>query len=358
MQSDEAMPASDPTVRGMRLTRRQAIVGAAGLGMFGAGIGLLSGCRREPATSPAAEPPPETTRLRLSRIPAACFAPQYIADELLKAEGFTEVQYVTVPPGTRDHDYLAGSDIDIGMTTVGLMISWIDAGHPIVALAGTHSGCYELFGTDRVQTIRDLKGKAVAVPVEGGAHQLFLSSMAAHIGLNPRRDVSWVTRPSAEAMQLLADDRIDAYLGFPPEPQELRARKIGHSVVNTTTDKPWSQYYCCMVAGNREFVHKHPVATKRALRALLKGADICAGEPERVARSLVERGFAPRYDYVLQMLTDLPYTRWREYDPEDTVRFHTIRLQEAGLVKSSPKKVIAQGADWRFFNELKKELKT
>ncbi len=93
-------------------------------------------------------------------------------------------------------------------------------------------------------------------------------------------------------MRLLAEGKIDAYLGFPPEPQELRAKQIGHVVVNSTADRPWSQYFCCMVAGNREFVRKHPVATKRALRAILKATDICALEPERAAQLLVDKGYA------------------------------------------------------------------
>jgi NitT/TauT family transport system substrate-binding protein len=39
------------------------------------------------------------------------------------------------------------------------------------------------------------------------------------------------------------------------------------------------------------------------------------------------------------------------------VRFWALRLHEAGVIKSSPQKLIAQGTDWRFLNELKKELK-
>jgi NitT/TauT family transport system substrate-binding protein len=69
----------------------------------------------------------------------------------------------------------------------------------------------------------------------------------------------------------------------------LRERKIGHVLVNTTTDKPWSQYFCCMIASTKEFVRRNPVATKRAVRALLKATDLCASDPERVARILVER---------------------------------------------------------------------
>jgi NitT/TauT family transport system substrate-binding protein len=112
-----------------------------------------------------------------------------------------------------------------------------------------------------------------------------------------------------------------------------------------------------MLAGNRQFVRKNPVATKRALRAILKANARCATEPERVARFLVDRGYTTDYDYAVQTLKELPYGRWREYDPEDTARFYALRLHEGGMIKSSPQKVLAQATDWQFFNELKKELK-
>ena len=147
-------------------------------------------------------------------------------------------------------------------------------------------------------------------------------------------------------------------LGFPPEPQELRAKKIGRTVVNTALDRPWSQYFCCFAAANRDFVRKHPVATKRALRAVIKATDICAADPERVVRQLVDRGYLKEYDYSLQALREIPYRRWREYDSADTIRFLALRLHEAGVINSSPQKLIAQGTDWRFVNELKKELKS
>jgi NitT/TauT family transport system substrate-binding protein len=93
------------------------------------------------------------------------------------------------------------------------------------------------------------------------------------------------------------------------------------------------------------------------LRAILKGAELCALEPERAARSLVNQGLAQRYDYALQTMKDIPYGKWREYDPEDTVRFYALRMKEVGMIKSSPQKIMAQGTEWRFLRELKKELK-
>ena len=72
---------------------------------------------------------------------------------------------------------------------------------------------------------------------------------------------------------------------------------------------------------------------------------------------MVDRGVADKYDYVLQSVKEIRYAKWREYDSEDTVRFWALRLREAGIIKSNPKKLIAEGTDWRFINELKKELK-
>jgi NitT/TauT family transport system substrate-binding protein len=161
----------------------------------------------------------------------------------------------------------------------------------------------------------------------------------------------------AQAIQLLAEGKIDAIIGFPPEPQQMRAQKIGRVVVNTTIDRPWSEYFCCMVTGNLEFVRKHPLAAKRATRAILKAGAVCELEPQRAAQVIVDRGYATTYDLALQTLKEIPFGKWRELDPENTVRFFALRLREAGMIKSSPQKIIAQGTDWRFLNELKKELK-
>ena len=216
---------------------------------------------------------------------------------------------------------LAAGDIDLTVMFVGPVHYADRRGDPIVFLAGLHIGCFELFGTDQVRSIRDLKGKTVAIPELGSPGHVFLSSMMAYVGLDPGKDVTWVTYPRAESMRLLAEGKIDAYLGFPPDPQELRTKQIGHVIVNSSVDRPWSQYFCCMVTANREFVQKHPVATKRAVRAILKAANVCAVEPAQAAQLLVEKGLTKSYDYALQAMREIPYDKWREYDPEDTVRF-------------------------------------
>ena len=329
-------------------SRRRFLKGMTCAGTVGF-LGLHSRAR-------AAEPPPETTTLRLVYSPSICIAPSYVAADLLAGEGFTHVQHVKTE-GQLFTKALLAREVDIVLNFVGPLLLRVDAGDPVVMIAGGHIGCFELVVTEQIRAIRDLKGKTVAVTGLGGPDHAFLASIVAYVGLDPQKDLHWVLHPVAESTQLLAEGKIDALLALPPSPQALRAKQIGHAVVISAVDRPWSQYFCCMVYTHAEFIWKYPVATKRALRAILKAADICAREPEQVARLLVDKGYTPDYSYALQTMQELPYGRWREYDPEDTVRFYALRLHEAGMIKNSPQKIIAQGTDWRFFNALKKELK-
>jgi len=330
------------------ITRRNFLTGAWALG-----AASLLGMPR----IASAEPPPETTKFRIAQGPFICYAPQILAKEFLRMEGFTDVNYVE-NPGSTTVDSIFSGKVDMTMNAAPEFIYAEDERTSAVALAGMHAGCYELFGNDRVRAVRDLKGKTISVYALGGADHVLLSSMLAYVGVNPQKDVTFITgNKSLNAMRLFIEGKSDAFLAFAPAPQELRAKKIGRVIVNTTQDRPWSQYFCCVVIANREFVAQHPVATKRALRAFLKAADICAQEPERAARLLVEKGYEPHYERALEVLKELPYRRWRESNPEDTLRFHALRLHEVGMIKSTPQRLIAQGTDWRFLNELKRELK-
>jgi len=305
----------------------------------------------------AQEAPPETTTVRLGKIYGICIAPQYVAEDLLRAEGFTDVRYVATNPGISTALALARGEIDFTTNYAPPMAISIDAGEPITIVGGEHVGCFEVFAREGIRSIADLRGKNVGVQSIGSSQHVFLSVIAAHVGLDPAKDIHWVTSTSPKPMELFADGKIDAFLGLPPEPQELRGRNIGRVIVNSVLDRPWSQYFCCVLAANRGYIRKYPIATKRVLRAIVKAADLCASEPARVARQIVDAGFTPSYDYALQTIKEIPYVRWREYDPADAVRFYALRLREAGMIKSNPNKILADGTDWRHWNELKRELK-
>ena len=163
-----------------RFSRRRLLGGVTLAWMAG-----LLGVRPRPV---AAEPPPETTRLRLGRILGICVAPYFVAEELLPGEGFTEVQYVELR-GALVPSATATGTIDFGLTFIGVPLTRLDAGDPLVLLSGAHVGCFELFASAQVRAIRDLKGKTMAVGQLGGPDHVFIASLLAYVGIDPRREV-------------------------------------------------------------------------------------------------------------------------------------------------------------------------
>jgi len=329
-------------------TRRRFLTGLS----FAGAAGLIGA-----SPTLAAEEPPETTAVRLVRDPGVCLAPQYAAEELLRAEGLTEIRYLEAPSDADTAQMIARGDGDFTLNFASQFVAAIDRGAPITVLAGVHVGCFELFVSDPIRGSADLRGKSVGAQALGSSAQIFLGALAAGIGLDPVHDIRWLTDPAVKPLDLYTAGKIDAYLAVPPEPAELRARGFSHVVLRSAVDRPWSQYFCCMLTANTEFVRKNPAVTKRVTRAILKAADLCVSEPERVARRIVDRGFIDNCDFALQSLRTVSYDKWREYDAEDTVRFYALCLHEAGMIKSDPNTIIAKGTDWRFLNELKRELK-
>jgi NitT/TauT family transport system substrate-binding protein len=185
----------------------------------------------------AVEGPPETTTVRLTKVPGICLAPQYVAEELLRAEGFTEILYVDAPPGV-----LPLGKADFTQAYASNFLRQIDAGDPITLLSGVHVGCFELFANEGIHGIPDLKGKSVGVQAIGSLGNTLVLMMAAQVGLDPGKDIHWVADPAVKPIELFIQGKIDAFLAFPPEPQDLRARHIGRVILNSASDRPWSQY--------------------------------------------------------------------------------------------------------------------
>ena len=320
----------------MTQTRRNFLAGislASAAGLVGASPALAAGSTLE------------TRSVRLTRFGGLCLSPQYVAEELLRAEGFVDVSYIDINKRRSSlTTAVAEGDADFTLDFAPHVIQAIDAGGRVTVLSGVHAGCFELFGQNNIHSIANLKGKSVGVNLLG-LQDTFLTAIAANVGLDPVKDIHWVTEPSPDPLELFAEGKIEAFLGTAPEPQELRRRGIGHVIFNSNVDRPWSQYFCCMLSGNADYVRQYPVATKGVLRAILKAADLCASNPALVARGIVERGFSKSYDHALQTVTELSYDKWREYDPADTLRFYALRLYEAGLIKSDPKKIIAENTD-------------
>src|SRR6516165_2038425 len=108
----------------------------------------------------AAEPELETTTVRFTKYPVICFAPQYVCEALLRADGFTDVRYVDTTAATGEED-LGSGKVDFLSSLAPAFAIAIDRGLPISVVTGLHAACYELFAHDGIRGIPDLKGKTV-----------------------------------------------------------------------------------------------------------------------------------------------------------------------------------------------------
>lgn len=299
----------------------------------------------------------ETASVRMVQDPSTCLAPQYVAEALLRDEGFSDIRYIQVTSDADDQAAIAEGKADFAVDFALKFVTAVDAGLPITVLGGLHVGCFELFARDSIRNIRDLKGKRIGGDTIGASAPAFLVSLGAAIGFDAVRDVHWVTEGTPPPLEQFINGDLDAFLAHPPEVQQLRARGIGHVVVSSYSDRPWSQYYCCVIGANNDFIRKYPMATKAVVRSLLRAADICGADPARGARGIVEHRGSEDYGAALATLRDIRYGKWRDFSVEDTMRFYALRLHEARLIKSTPAKIIAKGTDWRFLNAVTKELK-
>ncbi|MDH3327657.1 MAG: ABC transporter substrate-binding protein [Desulfobulbaceae bacterium] len=335
------------------LSRREFISGtvAAGTAMylgFDNDLGLA-----------AVEPPPEITRIRFQRPRSPCWVPQLVAEPFLREEGFTDIQHIEFENADDADKLMAEGKIDMTTEFTGRMIRDVVPGNELVFISGLHVGCYSLIGSKRINSVRDLKGKKVwAWTNMRSGPVIFFKALIAYVGLDPDKDVEYVLVPKAEAMELFKQGKIDAFMSFPPGPQQLREQGIGRVLVDTNVDRPWSQYFCCLMLGTRQFITKYPIATKRALRALMKANDLVAKDPEMAAQLVIDMGIrnASEQKYLAMAFGEIPYDKWRHYNPEDTIRFYALRLKELGLIEYSPNEIIAKNTDWSFIKELKGEL--
>ena len=337
--------------------RRRTFLGSSlALGAAAAGGGLAAACA---PTSPSSGlgstlGPPETTTIRIA--PVFCDPALWMAGDYLKEEGFTEVHLV--PPSLNSLGAVPKGEADVGILYSQQIITNVDAGIPIVALAGLHTGCGEVWTRPGISSIGELKGKTIAVrsvDAVNDAWYSFWAAMLGNIGIDPRKDVNFVEASSP--LDTFLDGRSDAILVLALEVPLLRAspKNTGSVLINTLEDAPWRQYYCCQLIANRDWARRYPVATKRVTRALLRANDLVTKDPAAAASAGVAQGMvaAASYDFERAVLKNSSH-EWRDIDPASTLLFFAAQLAGQKLIKGGPQQLVTQASGFDL-SELKRQ---
>jgi NitT/TauT family transport system substrate-binding protein len=284
-----------------------------------------------------------------------CDPALWTAGDYLLEEGFTNARIM--PPAITAFQR---GEVDISAGYSQWVVANVDAGNQMVALAGMHTGCIELWAKPGIASIRDIKGKTIAVGATDVTDVIygFWSAMLASVGINARTDVNFVSAGTATStLELFLQGKSDALLAAAFQVPILRAdpRNSGRLLMSNLEDKPWSQYYCCQLIANRDWVRQYPMAAKRATRAILRANDRVAKDPGAAVLAGVAQGlFTVNYETVLAVLKNCKY-EWRDIDAEETLRFFALQLAEYKLVKGVPQQLVAQASDYGYVRELKKQ---
>ena len=353
----------DPRDRGF--TRRDILQGGTALAGLAAAASLIDACTpTQRAAAPSATlGAPETTTIRIGQV-APCDPWSWYCEPFLREEGFTDLTFGTGSVSTGDADF----DVGYGNFVAGV----IDVGAPLVALAGLHTGCIMVVARPGINTIADLRGKTFAINTKMvtvlGKSVLsvgygFLVSLLAYIGMQPS-DANFVeVGETASVLTPFLEGKVDAiWTGAALGPLLLaNPKNPGYVILDSSRDKPWSQNYCCLLITTRDWYTAHPIAAKRATRAILRAVDEAKKDRRAAAKAAIDKGTyraAPAIteQVIYDVIKDESFD-WRDYDPEETVRFFALRLADAKLVKKTPQQIIADGADFTYFRQLQKELR-
>src|SRR5215469_14133695 len=107
-------------------------------------------CMLPPVGARVAEPSQETATIKLPRVPAICTMPQMILEQLLQAEGFTDIRFIDEPSPGKSTEQLARGDVDLMVNYAFNFILGLGKGEASTLLAGIHVGCFVLFGHEDV----------------------------------------------------------------------------------------------------------------------------------------------------------------------------------------------------------------
>lgn len=339
------------------LGRREFFRRSAGVAaVLGAGrlLGMTTRTRQAVA-SPAPLPTPETTTIRIGC--NSCDAPIMIAEYYLRQEGFTKVEVTDGAAGQT----LANGRIDMDVMFPSSLANNLEQGQRVVALAGLHPGCAEIWAPQHIRSLKDLRGKTIVVrsKVLGNLGYTYPAIVLKHAGVDPA-DVNFVVQADADPVRLYLDGKNDAVFVATTGAAALAANPAnkGHIVHSQINDNPWAKLDCCLLVTTREWYRANPAATKHALRAIFRSADFQPHNRAGAVKFATGNGLfgGPKnYQNVLSAANMVP-ANWRELDAEKSVRFHGRLLADVGMLKISVDELVT-AVDLRILRELRAELK-
>lgn len=300
-------------------------------------VTMLSGCSRGRDASPdrTTESPGAPGKLKVCYLGLTCEPAIFAAYEegFFKEEGL-DVELVKTD-WTAMREGLTTGRFHATYSLIMYLIKPIELGQDLKLTGGIHTGCLRVQAGMKtaVKNIADLKGKKVGITHLGSPPFLFASRVLAAQGMNPMKDVEWVTLPSDGMPKALDQGQVDAVASAEPIGTMLVAGDKVRSVCDQASDAPYADEYCCVVAVNGKFARDNPGAAAKVTRALLKGAKWVDANPSAAAKVAVEKKYvAATLEVNAQAIAMLKFEPGVAKAKRD-IRTAALEMKKAGFLK-------------------------
>ena len=242
---------------------------------------LLLGCGKERTAS---------NTIRVGIVGITCEAPIFTAVEkgFFKEEGL-EPELVRFD-WKNYKDGLALGQYDITHHLVMYFLKPIEQGLDVKFTGGIHRGCLrvQVPVNSPIQSVKDLKGKRIAVPGMGTPPFIFANRVLGANGIDASTEVTWLVYPVGELGLALDKGEVDAIADSEPIGSMLVAQGKVRNIADQAKDHPYSEEYCCAVIVNGGYLKANPAKAAAATRALLKAAKWVETNPKAAAELSVK----------------------------------------------------------------------
>ena len=299
----------------------------------------------------------EVDSFTFSALPTACFAPIFIGKEegYYATEGFTGI--VDLPmykSAAESKEAAALGKADWTFVSMVSAIVGLDKFANYKIVAGLHVGCHEIIAQLDITSVNELEGKTVAIPGIGSTQHLVLLSALYGEGVDPEK-VDLVVYPSAEMPALLKAGKIDAAMGWPPIPEICSMEGIGHTILSTTLDPPWSDHMCCVLIAHTPWMEKNPEALRRVIKATYLAAAAVDADPPGMAKVLIDKGYAKNLPATTLALAKIPWLKFKFHHPEETIIYYAEDLYNFGITTHDADWIL-EGCDWSYYEDVLEEM--
>lgn len=210
-----------------------------------------------PAGSAGAAPPPT---LKVGYLPITHSLAVVVADKLNTGKYKNlKLELVKFSSWPELLDAYNSGKIQAASELLVLALAGAERGVPesVVALSHRHGDILTV--AKDVNSIRDLKGKRVAIPHRMSVHNILLSQALKKEGLT-LKNVEWIEMPPPDMPAALARGDIKGFIVAEPFGTKAIQAGFGKKLVNAKDI--WPDYICCGLVINPSFKKQYPAATK------------------------------------------------------------------------------------------------